>query len=152
MLNAHIAKTTLADFQALIDATPAEAAHVRLSPDSWTLTEIVGHLVDSASNNHQRFTRLQYGDLDHFPGYDAEPWVAAQQYDGMDFTALSTLWTTYNEFLLHLAASTPESALGNVWRNDGTEASLGFLIEDYYRHMRMHVDHYKERLVQVTAA
>ncbi|MEF2229290.1 MAG: DinB family protein [Pseudodesulfovibrio sp.] len=75
MFDTKKAETALADFRRLLDATPAEAAHVRIAPDAWTLAEIVGHLIDSAGNNHQRFVRLRFGDLAGFPAYDTEPWV-----------------------------------------------------------------------------
>jgi hypothetical protein len=29
----------------------------RPAPERWTKKEVVGHLIDSASNNHQRFVR-----------------------------------------------------------------------------------------------
>jgi hypothetical protein len=43
----------------------------------WTRKQLLGHLIDSASNNYQRFVRLQQGNLVGFPGYDQEFWVAA---------------------------------------------------------------------------
>lgn len=143
------AQKTLARFQQLVDATPPAAAHVRTTDDAWTLTEIIGHLVDSASNNHQRFARLQHGDLSNFPAYEAEPWVAAQDYDGMDFTTLATLWVTYNEFIFHLASHTPESALDHTWQQKDKRQSLNYLIDDYYAHMQLHVDHYRTRLQEI---
>lgn len=145
------AQQAVAAFQELLDTTPAKAAHVRISPDAWTLTEIVGHLVDSANNNHQRFARLRLGDLEAFPGYEAEPWVQTQAYDDFDFGMLGSLWASYNALLLHLAAHTPEAALQNAWlRPDGPQ-TLEFLIEDYYRHLRLHTDHYRGRLAEITA-
>jgi hypothetical protein len=146
------ARTTLAAFQNLINATPDDAANIRIRPEAWTLTEIIGHLVDSASNNHQRFARLQFGSLENFPAYEAEPWVESQQYSTYDFRALRTLWTSYNELLLHIAENSPQSTLSNGWvREDGTQ-SLDFLINDYYAHMQLHVDHYEKRLEEVMQA
>ena len=78
MFESKVAQEVIGDFQKLIDETPQELVHVRLSSDAWTLTEIVGHLVDSASNNHQRFAWLRQGNLENFPAYDAESWVQAQ--------------------------------------------------------------------------
>ncbi|BBD08732.1 DinB family protein [Desulfovibrio ferrophilus] len=145
MMNLDEARQTVTAFQELLDSTPVEAAQVRVSPDAWTLTEIVGHLVDSASNNHQRFARLSLGNLEDFPGYDAEPWVEAQHYATFDFKTLATLWSSYNALILHLAANIPESARTNAWiREDGPQ-TLEFLIEDYYSHLRLHTDHYTER-------
>ncbi|WP_338669236.1 DinB family protein [Pseudodesulfovibrio methanolicus] len=137
-------------FDRLLSATPPEVAHIRPAPDAWTLTEIVGHLVDSASNNHQRFARLRMGDLDSFPGYEAEAWVKAQGYDGFDFAALAGLWRQYNAFLLHLAATTPETAAGNAWASEGKSLTLESLVGDYYEHLSLHTEHYARRLAEVS--
>ncbi|WP_461210226.1 DinB family protein [Desulfocurvus sp. DL9XJH121] len=139
-------------FQGLMDRTPREAAHVRLGPDAWTLAEIVGHLIDSAGNNHQRFARLRLGDLEGFPGYAAEPWVAAQEYDSCAFADLAALWTGYNALLLHLAERTPAEAGGNAWLTPEGRKTLDFLVEDYYAHLALHVEQYAARLDEVLAA
>ena len=152
MFDRDAAVGDLAAFQALLDETPARAAHVRVAPDAWTLAEIVGHLVDSASNNHQRFARLRLGDLAGFPGYDAEPWVAAQDYDACDFALLAGLWTHYNALVLHLASTAPDRALGNVWETPDGGLTLEFLMTDYYAHLRLHTEHYARRLAEVEEA
>ena len=66
-------------FKGLIDSfheqvlkTQGEITKIKLAEDKWSLREIIGHLIDSASNNHQRFVRLQFGDLLDFPAYDGE--------------------------------------------------------------------------------
>lgn len=142
-------RSTVDAFDRLLSATPREVAHIRINPDAWTLAEIVGHLVDSASNNHQRFARLRLGDLKSFPSYKAEPWVEAQGYDLCDFAMLAELWRQYNGLLLHLAATTPESAADNAWHLDGKPLTLAFLVRDYYVHLAEHVDQYARRLAEV---
>ena len=151
MLIISEARETIQSFQGILDSTPREACHVRISPDTWTLAEIVGHLIDSASNNHQRFTRLRFGDLVFFPGYDAEPWVVQQKYDNLDFEVLSQLWSCYNILLLHLADTTPNDAKRHIWRTPNGSQTLEFLLEDYYKHLRLHIRHYQERLAEVRA-
>ena len=146
------ARETVDTFQALLDQTEPEARHVRLGPEAWTLAEIVGHLIDSAGNNHQRFVRLAFGDLEGFPGYDTEPWVAVQRYDACAFADLARLWAGYNALLLHLAAALPESAWGHVWKRPEGDKTLAFLIEDYFAHLRLHIEHYQKRLLDVRAA
>jgi len=139
------------DFLDLVrGTTPAEAA-VLLGPESWTLGDIVGHLIDSASNNHQPFVRLQFGVLEGFPGYDAEPWVTAQSYAEADWTTLVLLWESYNELLLHVIETIPETALRNTWNTPDGPKTLEFLVTDYYAHMRPHVEHYATRLAEVRA-
>ncbi len=149
MINMERARSVVADFQTLLDATPPEAAHVRPEAEAWTLSEIVGHLIDSASNNHQRFVRLRFGDLQGFPAYEPEPWVQAQQYDGCDFAMLKTLWSSYNALLLHLAACTPQQAKPNAWHRVSDSLTLEFIVADYYEHLQLHVEHYARRLAEV---
>ncbi|AGW13937.1 DinB family protein [Megalodesulfovibrio gigas] len=152
MFNIDQARSIVADMQALLDATTPAAATVRVSPDAWTLGEIVGHLIDSASNNHQRFARLRLGHLEGFPGYDAEVWVQAQHYAACDFHTLAALWTHYNALLLHLAATTPPEVLDNRWMRPaaaGGPMTLDALITDYYAHLRLHLEQYAGRLAEV---
>src|ERR1044071_765104 len=50
------------------------------SEDNWAPIQILGHLVDSAANNHQRFVRAQFTDDLVFPGYDQDEWISSQKY------------------------------------------------------------------------
>jgi len=61
--------------------THDEITKIKLAEDKWSLREIMGHLIDSASNNHQRFVRLQFGDMLDFPAYDGEEWIRTQEYN-----------------------------------------------------------------------
>lgn len=151
MVDLREAGHAVRNFEELLERTPEKASHRRVSPEAWTLAEIVGHLIDSAANNHQRFVRLRLGNLEGFPGYDTEAWIAAQGYDACDFRRLTALWASYNDLLLHLAATTPAEAAAHVWRSPDGERSLEFLIEDYYDHLRAHAAHYVARLDEVLA-
>ncbi|WP_022661775.1 DinB family protein [Paucidesulfovibrio longus] len=136
---------TVEEMWKLIQETPENLVDVRMAPDAWTLKEILGHLVDSAANNHQRFVRLGLGDLRDFPGYDAETWVALQGYADFDWEALAHLWLTYNELIAHVLQRLPEEAAGHLWHACDGPLSLEFLAEDYYAHMRLHLEHFARR-------
>ena len=105
----------------------------------WTKKELLGHLVDSASNNHQRFVRLQLADDLRLPKYEQEGWVRVQQYRTTDWLSLVELWSAYN---LHLArvmmAATPETLAHTCRVGDGEPVTLQFLMEDYIAHMHHH--------------
>lgn len=122
---------------------------IKPSGDKWSLKEIIGHLIDSASNNHQRFVRLQFGDLVHFPGYDAEPWISVQKYNNMDWKDIKALWYSYNRILLGVIGSMDEKAADNVWKTGEKEYTLGFLVKDYYRHLEWHIDQFENRLNEI---
>jgi hypothetical protein len=118
----------------------AEAAH-KPSPDRWSKKEILGHLIDSAGNNHQRFVRAQFVlELDS-PNYDQEFWVAAQAYATEPWTGLVTLWVAFNRHLAHVLRELPESALPHQVAIAGNPPlPLSAVIEDYLRHLEHHLD------------
>ena len=81
-------------------AVPAARAIAPLSPGKWSAQQVIGHLVDSAANNHQRFVRGQLQDDLVFLGYAQEDWVRVQHYADAPWPDLVALWRLYN---LHLA-------------------------------------------------
>src|SRR4026208_691899 len=81
---------------------------VRPAAGKWSPREIIGHLIDSASNNHQRFVRAQFMDDLVFEGYEQERWVSAQHYNLEPWSMLVGLWKGYNLHLLHVMRHTPE--------------------------------------------
>jgi hypothetical protein len=91
-----------------------EAASRILSEDKWSLKEIIGHLVDSASNNHQRFVRLRLEKELSFPSYHYS-WIKEEDFNKMDFTDILSLWKCLNIFLAHIIETVPEESLENIW-------------------------------------
>jgi len=145
-------KGTVDSFASLLRQSGEEYVSVRLAPDKWTLKEIVGHLVDSASNNHQRFVRLQEsGSLD-FPKYDTEGWIKLQKYDSFDWGTLVGLWYSYNKLLLHIISNVSTGCLDNQWKRQDGAVSLEYLIKDYFSHMKIHIDHFERRLSEITVS
>src|SRR5438874_10923969 len=97
----------VAELLAIIDRTVPrltalgdEASARRPSPGKWSPREIIGHLIDSASNNHQRFVRAQFQDDLVFSGYEQDRWVSVQQYRDAPWDELIALWRNFN---LHIA-------------------------------------------------
>src|SRR5262245_42608651 len=80
---------------------PATLAH-RPAPDRWTIKEVIGHLIDSAANNHQRFVRAQFTKELVFPKYEQNEWVGSQHYNDVDWDELVELWRRYNLHLAHV--------------------------------------------------
>lgn len=129
-----------------------EITDIKIAHDKWTLKEMLGHLIDSASNNHQRIMRLQIDKKIVFPVYDAENWKNVTKIKDYDFVELVNFWKSYNYFLLHLAKNLNEDALNNVWEIDGKELTLQFIIEDYFvRHLDWHIELYKDRIEEISA-
>ncbi len=116
-----------------------------IKPGKWTPREIIGHLIDSASNNHQRFVRAQIpaclknGVLE-IDGYDQNDWVKVGHYNSRDMFTLVELWDTYNEQLIHIIENTPSENLETQIRiGAGGAVTLEFLIRDYLRHLKHHL-------------
>ncbi|MFC2030864.1 DinB family protein [Chloroflexota bacterium] len=111
----------------------------------------MGHLIDSAANNHRRFVEAQFKDDCDCSGYDQEGWVAAQDYQHAPWSDLLALWASYNRHLAHVVASIPEDILRQPQpnhtldeialhrTNSHTPATLEYLFHDYYRHLEDHV-------------
>ncbi len=113
----------------------------RPAPKKWSKKEILGHLMDSASNNHQRFVRATLqGDLT-FPGYDQEPLVDLQQFSEMDWSFLVDLWASYNRFIAHVLSVLPAAA-ARVSCNIGNNppATLEWIAQDYVAHLKHHLN------------
>jgi hypothetical protein len=122
----------------------AEAAH-RPSPDRWSKKEILGHLIDSASNNHQRFVRAQLEGRLTFPGYEQEGWARCQGYAAADWSLLIDLWAAFNRHLAEVIALLPTAALSVECRIGGDEpVTLAWLAEDYV----VHLDHHLAQLAR----
>jgi DinB superfamily len=115
------------------------AASVRPSPDTWSVKEVFGHLIDSAGNNLQRIVRLSLEPKLDLPGYDGEGWVAVQHYADRPWSDVLELWRLLNLHLAHVIAHVKREHLGRVWRFEDKDLTLGFVIEDYVAHMRHHV-------------
>ena len=117
----------------------AEAAG-RPTGMTWSRKEILGHLIDSASNNHQRFVRSQLAPAISFPGYEQEAWVRLQGYGDRPWNDLVLLWRSYNQHLLHVMSRVSAETLGNkcVVRED-EPTTLGHHMTDYVDHLEHHL-------------
>jgi hypothetical protein len=110
-------------------------------PDKWSKKEVLGHLIDSASNNHQRFVRAQLSSEIRLPGYEQEAWVRTQAYQFESWDYLVQLWKFYNLHLLHVAAAIPESRLNSLcFIGENEPVTLEFLFTDYLQHLRHHLE------------
>ena len=137
------------EIRTIVDQAAGPLAHMnpdqvswKETPEEWSVKEILGHLIDSAANNHQRFVRACYGAAADFPPYSQNDWVRIQRYNESDWMALVKLWSAYNRHLGDLIEGLPGDALSSSC-NIGKEepVTLGFVVMDYLRHLRHHMDH-----------
>ena len=130
---------------------PEQQSAVPRSEDKWSPKEIIGHLIDSAANNHQRFVRAQFTDELIFAGYEQEGWVRVQNYQGESWPELVELWKLYNQHILHLVSHIPEETrtklrskhnlhqLASDTISENEPVTLDFFIRDYLDHMKKHL-------------
>ena len=124
------------DLSRLDEDSVKEAA----SPGNWSKKQILGHLIDSASNNHQRFVRAQLVDELIWPGYDQAGSVRAQNYQDFGWRDLVEFWANYNRFLAHVLDAAPPSKAGTICRiDDHAPMTLEELAVDYIRHLEHHL-------------
>jgi len=116
----------LAHAPATLKLISEEESCARADTARWSKKEMLGHLIDSASNNHQRFLRALLTPAVEFPGYAQDEWVQAQQYQARPWSELIGLWTALNRHLLALVSANPSVPPA--------------LLDDYVRHLEHHLD------------
>lgn len=112
-----------------------------------TIKQILGHLIDSAANNHQRIVRLQYNDKLDFPDYqqDNDLWIALQDYQNADWNTTIQMWKYYNLHMIQVIKSVDHTKLENTWQNfEHITVTLRQMIEGYPGHLELHFNEIQE--------
>ncbi len=125
----------------LLRSLSEEQASIPRAPGKWCPKEELGHLLDSAANNHIRFVRAAIEPEFRGPGYAQDDWVRLHGYRNLPWAALVELWSQYNGLLGALVENISEERLETPCFIGASPAvTLGFVIEDYVRHMQHHID------------
>ncbi len=114
-------------------------------PEKWSRKQILGHLIDSATNNHQRFIRMQLTPELHFPNYEQREWVRLNDYAGRPWSELVALWAAWNRHLAHVMERIAPESLGHRWDSGSAWQDLEFVATDYVVHLRHHADQIVQR-------
>lgn len=140
---------TIDEWRAILIGLDDDVVRHKPSKNRWSICEVIGHLVDSACNNHQRFVRAQEGDQLTFPKYDQNAWVIAGDYNRSDWPSLVALWYSYNQHLARIIQRIPAVKLNTPCTITPNETcTLAFLVDDYLVHLQHHMDKIKERIVE----
>jgi hypothetical protein len=143
---ARTLQETVDNEAALLRGLSDRDAALKPAPNAWSKKEELGHLIDSATNNHVRFVRASIEPEFHGPGYAQDDWVATHRYHEMPWSDVIDFWQQYNHFLAGLVRRIPADRLGTRCAVGNSEpVTLQFLIEDYTLHMQHHLDHILQR-------
>jgi DinB superfamily len=150
---AQILRKTIQELKPfLLDITEKEAT-LKPNPTKWSKKEIIGHLIDSACNNQQKFVRLLQNTVDEgnpvnngkvmsldFVGYAQDDWVAVQHYQKANWANLVNFWVAYNEHIAHIIEHANPAALQNtITINVVGNFRLDFIMRDYVEHLKHHL-------------
>ena len=140
-------RTIAASFSKELLVAGNDAAARRPAAGSWSPKEVLGHLIDSAANNHQRFVRAQQTDVLTMPGYEQNHWVSSQGYQDADWSHLVALWTHLNLHLADVIARIPPSKYSIPCTIGGdAPVPLEAIIVGYRDHLHHHMAQIRERL------
>src|SRR5688572_33416869 len=142
MINEAINKLTaiVAEYPQRFQSIAEDKFSFKPSPQKWSKKEILGHLIDSATNNHQRFIRAQFEDKPEIY-YDQDMWVQFNHYNDMPLNQLIHFWTAYNLQLIEVMKRIPvESLMLECKMRDGNYLTLNYLLNDYVVHLQHHLN------------
>jgi hypothetical protein len=131
---------------------PGEQVVARRNQQQRTIKQIVGHMVDSASNNTHRIIHMHYQDSPvSFPDYanlgNNDRWIAIQNYMDEPWNQLIELWTAVHRHFIHVVRQVKQEKLRQVWITAlGEEVTLQAMILDFPRHFKLHIREIEELL------
>jgi len=125
----------------LLPQLEEEEMSFRPAPNTWSKKEILGHLIDSAANNHRRLILAQIQPQPYkLIRYAQNEWVRLNDYQQSTTEDLLQFWTLYNQQIMRVISQIPEPALQYLCTSDDQEpVTLKWLIEDYVAHMEHHL-------------
>ena len=137
--------TALSRLELLCDTIPTLLHQIeqpvftqKTNPEKWSKKEILGHLIDSATNNHHRFVRAQF-EINFKLTYDQNNWNSYNYYQQISATQLIDFWTVYNMQLVALLRNISPEQLQLCCYVGDQLSTLDFLIVDYVQHLEHHL-------------
>jgi hypothetical protein len=134
-------KKVVAGAPSLLMAISADEASRQSAVGKWSKKQELGHLVDSACNNHQRIVRAQVEQQPSLAGYDGDQWVALHNYQAMDWSEIIDCWRVMNQQLIRAASVISPQTSNRKLTLAGNPITLGVLVDDYVDHLQHHLRH-----------
>jgi len=133
-------RTDMDEVHRQLVSVPVSLADVPWREGGWTRKQIIGHLLDSAANNRQRFVRATLDGAYDGPGYAQDSWVHLHGYAEQSWNTLLRWWEAEHEILAELVDRIPNERLAaECVIAGGAPVTLQFVIDDYVAHQKHHL-------------
>jgi hypothetical protein len=143
-------------WEARLDQLPEKTITNRRNSQKRNIRQIVGHMIDSATNNTHRMIHMHYQKSPvSYPDYanlgNNDRWIAIQNYQEEDWKDLVVLWAAVNRHIVHLIRQVDEAKLDQVWISaPGEKITLKEMISDYPAHFKLHINEISAIINQLT--
>jgi hypothetical protein len=142
------------EWEPILSALPEETISLRKNSQGRSIRQILGHMVDSATNNTHRVIHMHYQESPvNYPDYanqgNNDRWIAIQNYQEEDWNRLIRLWMAVNQHFIHVIRQIEESKLEQQWTSALNETvNLREMVNDYPRHFKLHLNEISELINQ----
>jgi uncharacterized damage-inducible protein DinB len=142
------------EWEPILSALPEETISLRKNSQGRSIRQILGHMVDSATNNTHRVIHMHYQESPvNYPDYanlgNNDRWIAIQNYQEEDWNRLIRLWVAVNQHFIHVIRQIEESKLEQQWTSALNETvTLREMVNDYPRHFKLHLNEISELINQ----
>lgn len=143
----------VSDWEIKLKSISDESLAIPRNSQNRSVKEIIGHMIDSVTNNTHRMVHMQYQDSPfEFPDYAAngnnEKWISIQKYQDADWPELLQLWKYAHLHFAYIVQHIDPEKLNNEWISDkGNRITLEEMIEDFPRHFKLHIQEIIELVV-----
>ncbi len=148
--------TLISAWEVKLFELPEQTVTVRKNHQNRSIRQILGHMVDSATNNTHRVIHMHYQKSPvNYPDYanlgNNDLWISIQNYQEEDWGELVRLWAAVNRHMIHLIGQIDASKLNQYWISALNErVTLREMIADYPRHFRLHLNEISALINQLT--
>ena len=142
-----ILRAQVADVDAAFGAKAARYAHASYAPDKWTLSEVLGHLIDSERVFTYRALAFARGEAAPLPSFDQAAWCPYGQFNERSFDSLLEEWRAVRAHTISLVAGLPADSLPRRGVASGNALSVQAALAIATGHVAYHLKLLRERYV-----
>lgn len=143
----------VSDWEIKFKSLTKDSRTIPRNEQNRTIKQIVGHMIDSVSNNTHRIVHLQYQESPFdFPNYatcgNNEKWITIQNYQDANWEELIQHWKYAHLHFAYVIQNINPEKLENKWiTEEGAAMTLQDMVEDFPRHFKLHLDEIVELII-----